>query len=347
MKNSLFCTRLTIVATAALLAACGGGGSSDPALPTPVPVVTPAPIVTPVPVVTPASLQTTVPALTYATSSEEYAFVSAYNDFRGKHGLGLLAQNPALDTAAKNHLNYLMLNKDTNWITGILDPASGVPLFHIENPARSGFTGVTELQRMQFAGYPATYGGEFGSYGGGRGGKIAFQSLINTVYHRMGLMSQFPREIGIAAGTDGYQTFVIEYGYQSTQQRNSKDFFGAYPADSQTGIPLSTSLETPNPFPDVTYSELASKTSYPVSVASQEYTSLTVGAFTITEAGQSTALPGRIMTQANDQNNMIWKNVAFFIGGAPFKANTTYNAAFSGTVNGAAINKTWSFSTGN
>jgi hypothetical protein len=39
-------------------------------------------------------------------------------------------------------------------------------------------------------------------------------------------------------------------------------------------------------------------------------------------------------------------NFAFIVGRAPFKANTTYNVSFKGTVNGAVVSKSWSFTTG-
>ena len=327
------------VASAIILTACGGGGGSTastaPVVPTPPPVVTPP---------TPASdLQLTVAAPTYATGSQELAFFNQYNDFRAKLGLGLLAQNAKLDTADKNHLNYIVTNSDVDF--SAIDPATGRPYFHLESATRAGFTGVTELDRAKFAQYSGVYVGESGAYGSGNGASAALNDLIGSVYHRAGLMFQFPREMGIAVGTDKFQTMVITFAYQSSQQFNASNYFGAYPADKQTNVPLIAARETPNPFPDLAYTDYATKTSYPVNVVSEASTTLAVTTFTITEAGQTAPIDARLLTKQTDPNKQLAQNTAFLVGKAPFKANTTYNVAFTGTVNGANVTKNWSFTT--
>src|SRR5471030_3256960 len=88
------------------------------------------------PTVTPGNLQTTVPAPTYAAGSQELAFYTTFNAFRQAEGLGLLAQNSKLDAADRNHLNYLLTNTDLNLSS--IDPATGRPQFHIEDPKRPG-----------------------------------------------------------------------------------------------------------------------------------------------------------------------------------------------------------------
>jgi hypothetical protein len=72
---------------------------------------------------------------------------------------------------------------------------------------------------------------------------------------------------------------------------------------------------------------------------------LAVTSFTVTQAGQTTPLDARLMTRANDPNNYLSTNVAFLTAKAAFKASTTYNVKFSGTNNGEALTKEWSFTT--
>lgn len=339
-------TKISLIALAVSLSltACGGGGGGGNSTTSPTPPVTP-PVVTP-PVVTPPSsdLQTSVPAATYAVGSQEAVFFNALNEFRSKLGLGLLAQNQKLDIANQNHLKYLLTNSDVNF--SAVDPKTGRPLFHLEDAARANFTGVSELARAQFAQYPGTYVGETGAYGRGKGSATAIADLIGTVYHRAGLMFQFPREIGIAAGNDINQTMVITFAYQSSQQRNAKEYFGSYPADQQTNVPRVAYIETPNPMPDVAYADFGTKTSFPINVVSADNTVLTTSSFTVTEAGQSVPHDSRLLTKDTDPNKQLAANTAYLVGKSPFKANTIYNVSFKGSVNGAAVAKTWSFTTG-
>lgn len=337
-------------AIAVLLVACGGGGGGSSSS-TPVGTTPPTPVTPTTPTVTPGQLQTSIPALTYASASEEFKFVTAFNDFRQKLGLGLLAQNTILDTSAQNHLQYVLTNDVNNGGTvnfSSIDPTSGRPMFHIETAGKPLFTGVTEFDRDKAAGYTGIYGGEFGAFGGGKGAAIAFESLVKTIYHRAGLMFQGPTDVGVAIGKDASQTIVLEFGYK-TAQYNASDYLGTYPADNQTGVGLYTGVEAPNPFPDLSTAnaDFPTKTGYPVSVVSKEGTTLEVLTFTITEAGAAVPLDARLMTKDNDPNKYLASNIAFLVAKSTLKPNTTYSVVFSGRVNNVVINKNWKFTTGN
>lgn len=327
---------LIVVAT---LSACGGGGGGSTAPVTSPPASTP-PVVTP-PV---SDIQTTVPAPSYAANSQELAFFTIFNDFRSKLGLGLLAQNTKLDAANQNHMKYLMTNADVNF--SAVDPKTGRPLFHLEDAARPNYTGTTELDRAKFTQYPGLYVGEFGAYGKGQGAAVAITDLIGTVYHRAGLMFQFPREVGIAVSNDPNQTMVVTFGLTSTGQYNASNFFGTYPADKQTNVPRTAYIETPNPFPELAYSDYSTRTSFPINVVSEQNTTLSVTSFTVTEAGQAAPHDVRLLTKDSDPNKQLAANTAYLVGKSPFKSNTTYNVSFAGTINGAAVTKIWSFTTG-
>lgn len=345
-----FKTSATAVAVALSLVACGGGGGSDTPASPPVavtpPVSTPAPTT---PTVTPANIQTSVPALTYATTSEEYLFVTAFNKFRADIGLGLLAQNAMLDTAAAKHLQYVLTNDVLNGGTVNMrtnDPVTGRAMFHIEQGDKPGFTGIQEIDRAKSAGYNGTYVGEELSFAGGKGAQVAFDGLASTVYHRAGLMLQGVNDVGAAVGKDRSQTVVMEMGTTKAQSQAS-NFLGVYPAANQTGVGLHAGVEVPNPFPELSTAndDFPTKTGYPVSVVVKEGTTVEVLTFTLTEAGAAAPLDARIMTRDNDPNRYLTSNFAFLVAKAPLKAGTTYTAKFSGRVNNVVENKEWKFTT--
>lgn len=332
----------------AFVGACGGGGGGTASTPTgPTTPTNPTGPITPI--VTPGDTQTTVPTLTYASNSQEFQFVTALNAFRSQVGLGLLAQNTKLDTASANHLAYLLANDINNGGTvnlNTFDPVTGRSMLHTENPALPKFTGVQEAERAKFASYDGAYVGEEVTFGGGQGGAVALGTLVQTVYHRAGLMLQNVREIGAAVGTDRSQTVVMELGLK-TNQSVASDYVGVYPMNGQTGVALHAYVEAPNPFPDLSTAndDFPTKTSFPVSIAVVLGNTLSVTSFTVTEVGQTTSLDARLITRANDPNAYLSSNMAFLIAKAPFKSSTTYNVKFSGTNNGAAMSKEWSFKT--
>jgi hypothetical protein len=304
-----------------------------------------------------ADLQTFDPGLTYPADSPELVFSRAWNGFREKLGLGRIVQASELDSAARNHLKYIIAN-DTNNNGKVdmraTDPLTGRSNYHIENINidKLLFTGVQEENRTFWTGYNSVGSGRIEeeitfANNSADAGAFAFNSLASTIYHRVGLMSQSTRDFGLAVGTDGSQTFVLNFGYRSKGQSNASNYIGVFPADKQIDVGLHAGIESPNPFPTdppLGKTDFETRTSYPVSVSVKEASCLRVTDFTVTEAGQATPVISRpIITRAN--NRQLPSHVAFLVGLAPFKTNTTYNVAFAGTVNGALIGKTWSFTT--
>lgn len=326
------------------IAGCGGGGgSSTPASSAPVASNPPTPTV-PVSTVQAASLQAAVPS-TYATGSSADIAFNKLNAFRAIQNLGPVVQNANANIAAKNHQAYVALNN------------SGANA-HIEVAGTPGFTGANVKDRLVAAGYPATIASEviafsLGTYTDG----TAIDNLINTVYHRASMMYQGFTVVGIA-GEDSTNPLYVDFGATKAQV-NAGDYFGVYPANGQTGVFMTHSLESPNPFyleMDMTQANMCTKTSSPISLTSEASTVLSVTTFTITEAGQTTPLDVRLITNASTPQDTTYlgQNVAFVVGKAPFKANTTYNVHFvgkatgtaTGTTNGLSIDKSWNFTTG-
>lgn len=335
------------VAIAVLSTACGGGGGSSP---TPALAPIPVPVPTPTPTVPAEDIQKTVPALTYPVDSAEFSFVTALNAFRAQVGLGLLAQNAALDKSAGNHLAYILRNDALLGGTvdmRAFDPATGRSNFHIEDSAKPLFTGVQEIDRAKASGYAGQYVGEEIAFGGGKGSVVGLNSLIAGVYHRAGLMFQGPTDVSVAVGKDASQTLVMDFGYGTKTQRNAADYIGVYPADKQTGVGLHASVEVPNPFPELSLNndDFPTKTGYPVSVSAAEGVALKVQEFTLSDAG--VVVDSRVMHKDNDPNKLLASNVAFLVAKARLKAGTQYQVRFVGTAGSAAVNRTWNFTTAN
>jgi hypothetical protein len=117
-------------------------------------------------------------------------------------------------------------------------------------------------------------------------------------------------------------------------------------------------VESPKPFYqefDMSMANVCAKSSYPISIASEASTTLTVTSFTVTPEGQSTPLDVRLITRdTNDQDKQyLLANVAFVVGKAPFTPGTKYTVHFIGIATSTAtgstkdltIDKTWTFTT--
>jgi uncharacterized protein YkwD len=334
------------LAVALTLAGCGGGGggggSSPPVASNPAVTNTPT---NPVSTAQTASLQGAA-APTYAAGSSDALAFTKINAFRAALGLGPLNQNANADIAAKNHQAYVALNNSG---------ANG----HVEVAGTPGFTGVNVKDRLVAAGYPAVIAGEVIAFSMEfpNPDTSAVDNLINSVYHRASMMYQGFTTVGIA-GESATNPLYMDFGATKTQL-NAGDYVGVYPSNGQTGVWLTHGVEVPNPFyqeMDMTQANMCAKTSSPISLTSEASTTLNVTSFTVMEAGQTTPLDVRLITSTTSTQDTTYlgTNVAFVVGKAPFKANTTYNVHFvgkatgaaTGSTNGLSIDKSWSFTTG-
>jgi len=335
-----------LIVAAFALASCGGSS-------------------TPSDYVVPANLQTTLNTPTYpAGSDEELNAFNAINKFRNSAGLGYWQQNVLLDAAARNHMAYSALNRFTFQQD-----------VEVEN--KPGFTGITPSQRAINAGYfvladtltaknvPTAAVGELYAVGPG---VSVIDSMINTIYHRSGLMEQATVDIGLVRDTTGPATpethWWFNHGRLNNGQNVASDYVFNYPFNLQTNVPLSMTPENPSVYSNQTNFNFAKQTSSPVSFTSAASTTLAVTSFTVTPAGSSTPLPGIVWTILNDPNLLssnssstalptLSSHEAYWVGNAPFLPNTTYNVTFTGSTSVTgnsvtnAVTQSWSFTTGN
>jgi hypothetical protein len=310
------------VVAASLLSACGGGGGDDVADSS-----------------TPGQgssgggggtntggspgIVLTVPDPTYAPNSQELAVYNLLNEDRRRCGLGLLAQNTALDLAARMHGEYLRVNQTTG---------------HDEDPSKPAFYGATFFERTAKAGYTG-YNIENISYGANA--EHSYRRLAAAPYHAMSFFYRSIRDVGLAVTPweYGYNSLVLIVGYQSGYA-NYRDV-ATYPCEGTTGVITELDGEVPNPFPN----QPGATWGQPVIVYG-DWSSLRVtSASIIGPSGPVTikAIYGDGATR--DPNGRIQNGVAAVIP-EPLQPNTTYTVTINGSNLGAPFSRTFSFRTG-
>jgi len=298
-----------------LLAACGGGGGTAPG-------AAPAPVSNPLPL----SQEVGAPVATNNTATDGLNWT---NFRRQQLRLSILGRNPLIDNAAQSHSDYQRINN---------------VISHEETPGAPGFTGAALSNRLTAAGYVLTVPYAFGeviSASGDTSGFNAAENLITAIYHRFVMFQPSFREAGAGAATaaGGYTYFTLNLA--STNGLGSglgSGQFVNYPFAGQQNVLTNffSDFETPDPVAD------RNEVGYPVSVHADITANVIVQSFTIAPRG-GTALPVKLLSNATDVNTA--KSAAAIVPLNVLAANTTYDVQFSGTVDGIAASRAWSFTT--
>jgi hypothetical protein len=351
------------VAASAVLAACGGGGGSAPApAGTPAPTPTSAPAPAPAPAPYGADLQTTVNPPTYAAGTTEKGAWDRLNYARSTCGFGLVQQDARLDTSSAAHSYYLSQNSvdKSAFVQGHFENAAD-PYFYgnapLDRVVKAGFTnGVDEIltQSAYVVGNtspaPLTVGEILGA--------AYMQGLLETIYHQTGAMLGI-RSGGVAAalssapyaptaGTTFYVFSLVSDLSDEADAQKQKLGSGAmatYPCQGVTGVVgvFAPATESPAPFADVTSS--STKYGTPVYFKVDPGSVLSITTATITKTSDGTVLATRMLNKANDPNGELGANEAFMVPTTALSAASTYTVNITGTVDGAAIGRTFSFAT--
>jgi uncharacterized protein YkwD len=271
----------------------------------------------------------TAPTLTNNIAADGRAWI---NYRRSQVGMSALAENGQIDVAAQGHSDYQRIN---NVVT------------HVQTAGKQGFTGAQLQDRLAQAGYNITGDNAIGEVisatKGGNGFYMAEQ-LITAIYHRIVIFEPVFKEVGSGSATTsaGYTYFTADFaannGYGAGLGAGT---VATWPFNGQVDVPINffSDNEEPDPVPDKGVNEVG----YPVSVHANLTSQLTVQSFTIHAHGSATNLTTRLLSQATDAN--VTSPAAAIIPLSPLAAGTTYDVSFVGTVDGAAVNKSWSFTT--
>ena len=268
------------------------------------------------------------PALTNNVGTDGFNWI---NYRRSQAGIGVLARNAMLDRAAQAHSDYQKLNGEVT---------------HDEVSGKQGFTGATPEARVRAAGYVlegdhyAT--GEIIAATSSNTGFYLAEQLVTAIYHRFVMFEPLFKEMG-----SGSATTSANYVYFTTELAATRGYspglashgIATWPVNGQTGVQSNflSDYEEPDPVPD------RNEVGYPISVHANLTETVLVQSFTVRPRGGAN-LATYLLVAGQDKNTTM-DSVAAIIPKSPLAANTVYDVTFTGTVGGAAVTRTWSFTT--
>jgi uncharacterized protein YkwD len=322
-------------AAAASLTACGGGADA----PTTNPVAaTPAPMV--------ATIVTTVGTATYMVASEEAAAFALLNAERKNCGFGLLAQNAKLDQSAGSHAKYLAVN--------------GLDYGHKEAGGLPFFTGVTETDRAAAAGYSGTVAAVMAGdldVTGKWGAVDHVRNLLAAPYHLLAMIDGHA-DVGVghakqlSPNLQGYETTAtnITMGQRAGVNDLDPNKVHTYPCGGSTGVNRILTNETPSPIP-LNLTQDNRKYGTPIAVTVRAGKTLKVTGVVLAPAAGGAPVATTVVDQANDPQKSAYMrsaaSVAYALPMSVLLPLTKYTTIVTGTNDGLAFTKTFTFTTGN
>ena len=346
------------VAVLTLLTACGGGGGggSNSTTPTANDIATlgsgtvASTTTTTLSTSLLSSIVTTQPpSTTYAPNSREVNSFNLLNRERSSCGYGYLNQKEKIDLAAKNHANYINLNN----IPG-----------HYETLNLQGFTGVYPSDRLKAVNYNEVsihnYAADSESINYNsftstsfNYGEAAVRGLLSAPYHLTGMFRCF-REVGIASVQKGVLgngsfTTVIDFATpagSSAQLQNSSDVL-TYPCNGTTGVNYQLNGENPSPIPSRNLG--ANPVGHPILVTVRYGNVITIASanlIKVKDGSSVTLLPPFTKVTDFNHSQYFYPNEAFILPDQPLEQMTEYQATITGTNNGVAFSRTFTFTTG-
>lgn len=262
------------------------------------------------------------------TQSDRVA-LTALNAYRSILEEAPVHWNSSLAEAAQAHAQYLAVN------------GYHAPSFHMEEPNRTGFSGKTPWARDLVFGWPSILDGEVGIEWTQPLPPVAvIQDLVDTVYHRLSLLSAnlFFSGEGATNGATGAVVMDLGYGYSSNLPMAI-----TYPRPGQTGVPTGwVDLESPDPVPG----GFGNRYGYPITVdfpTVQNLNNVRVGLFLGTHrVSVYRDMPG-VNSMAQNQLGLVPRHLLMpnNVYTVVVSADASYNSGAKGPVN-----LHWQFATG-
>ena len=349
MKSLNAKTILALAALAALTACGGGSGGSSPAG-NPVTPSTPVDPVTPV--ADKSSIVTSVPAATYAAGSEELAAFKLLNAERQHCGFGLLKQNAKLDTTAKNHADWVLINNN---------------LGHGETPGTKGFTGISGYERAMNAGYgngsfyPSAVADTTRQLKKGAAEtevRVIYGAPFHEIaavrgYRDVGVSVRDVIDVGLPVTGGGKSVLNIDFAYTTAdgEQKTKTHTVRTYPCDGTTGVNRLLDGESPSPMPDRNLA--ANPTGTTVIVVGDSGTELVIDTAKMVNAATGAEI--KIAKKATAKTEtaipvpglLLMLNEGYILPDTALEKMTKYAVTITGTNNSAPFTKTFTFTTGN
>ena len=318
--SPLLCSVLTV---AILIGGCGGGSSSSTAA-TQI-AVSPASLSTPASTTVPIT-EAGAPVATGNTATDG---LNWFNFRRQQLGEPVLARTPAIDVAALGHSQYQQAN-DT--------------ITHVQVVGKPGFTGVALTDRLSAANYRFVNGsyayGEVISSTIDQSGFNAAEELITAIYHRFAIFEPEFRQAGVgsAVSASGRTYLTVDMTVDGLSPTFGKGGFVVYPMSGQQGLPsvFSSDAESPDPVPN------QNLVGYPISIHADITSVVQVQTFTVRPRNGAVM---QVVLLARASDPLTPASAAAIIPLSVLTAATVYDVQFSGTVDGVAVSRSWSFTT--
>jgi uncharacterized protein YkwD len=321
--KSTFKFTSTAIAAAFLVAAGGGGGGSGTSAAAPAsPASTPS---------VPANLTTPQ----YAADSVQLAAFNLLNQQRQQCGFPALQENTIHDQAAQAHADYMRGNGGTVTDTEVSSNAE--------------FTGVSYSDRAVHFGYPQgiSNGGVSGAFftnatfSNTQYGQQLVYGWLSGVYH-VGVAFAPLTTIGVGVSQTTFAGFpeifaTLSLANLQTMTANSPLTF---PCQGVTGIAFKGTAESPTP------PNTSGSWGTPIVVVGNPGDAIALQSGTATDtSGNVIAL--QVLNAGTDPNKEIPTYEAVAYPSAPLTPNSAYAVSLTGTVNGKAFSRNFTFTTGN
>ena len=298
----------------------------------------------------PLNVAIPAPVNTIGMASEEQLAFELLNAERQKCGFGGLTKNSALDTAAKGHAEWLLLNPNIG---------------HFQVVGTRGFTGASPADRLVTAKYTASglfdfdVGESAASTRTDKEGRgiIGVRGLLNAPYHAMGMLRGY-RDLGMSVRSNkdiGLATplqteLVMDFAntLATGTQKAAAGTVRSYPCEGSTGIDWQLKNEAPNPVPgrDLVTQPLGSS----ISVQIDEGHTLVISSATmVNDTSKASIVMHAPIVKASDPNkgDTMLTNEGFISADAPLTPLTKYQVTITGKDNGVDFkNISFTFTTG-
>jgi hypothetical protein len=288
----------------------------------------------------------TCPAAPTGSPTQAAAAYTTENTARAAMGIPCASLVSALDTSATDHCDYYVANAGNSSCES--DP-------HVEMAGCSMYVAAQFYQREAAAGYTGLPAFEDIAFVDN--GSTATQTFIDSVWHRIPVLSPWVRDIGYGGGMgNGTGCDTIDFGVGSSTPLSVT---AVYPYPGQTGVPTSFNGALEGPTPPEPPGGWPS--GYPISVYMFGATTATV--HTITVLGDSTPIAHELISYmgAGDPEGLLAACSTSYMGpdgaectgagfilytNSPMTSGTRYHVHVegSGTV-GAPMTFDWVFTT--
>jgi hypothetical protein len=254
--------------------------------------------------------------------------VNAINAVRARIGVPCEGLIPALDTSAQKHCDYYAANVNA------APPCSSKASPHMEVMGCPLFTGADPGAREMAAGYRSNGWSEVMEYSGNP--TRAVQTWIDSVWHRIPLLSPWKHDMGFGGTTTPAGCDTIDFGGGATTPNTVT---AMYPYNGQTGVPTSFDGSREGPMPPVP-STGTWPSGYPISLFIR---GATVQSHQISVDGSSMPL-AHVWIDATTPNN--GRDDFFLYTNTPLMPNTTYRVQIAATQGTTPLTFDWKFTTG-